>query len=132
MRRASGRSHARFHFVTDLANYFSLSKVDLVVQFLPGTSISIQSESKSLTTLHFLDFLVLLGDRPNKVWKLYGVGKSSCAPYRVAFNTFLSVTFHVVAPSCDVFGIFLCGFDICACADQLREQFLFLPSRYCY
>ena len=58
---------------------FSLSKVDLVVQFLPSTRIPVQSVSKSLTTLHFL---VLLGDRPNKVWKLYGVGKSSCAPFR--------------------------------------------------
>ena len=39
----------------------------------------------------------------------------------IAFNnTLLNVTFHVEAPSCDVFG-----FDICACGDQLREQQLF-------
>ena len=45
--------------------------------------------------------------------------------FEIAFNTLLSVTFHVAAPSCDVIGILLFSFDICICADQLREQFLF-------
>ena len=44
--------------------------------------------------------------------------------FATAFNTLLSVTYHVAAPSSDAFGIFLFGFDICTCADQLREQFL--------
>ena len=43
--------------------------------------------------------------------------------FALAFNTFSSVTFHVAAPSCDVFGNFL--FTSCKCADQLRKQFLF-------
>ena len=41
-----------------------------------------------------------------------------------AFNTLLSVAFHVVPPSCGVFGVLLLGFDLYACDDQLRKQFL--------
>ena len=47
-----------------------------------------------------------------------------------AFNTVLSWTLHVAASSCDVFGKFHIGFDICACDDQLREQFLLLHCNY--
>ena len=43
----------------------------------------------------------------------------------MALKTLLSVTFHVVAPNCNVFGMFHFGFDINAGADQLREDFLF-------
>ena len=49
-------------------------------------------------TFHLL--LVLLGDRPNKVWTSYEVGQPSCAQ----INTLLSGAFHVVTPDCDVFG----------------------------
>ena len=45
--------------------------------------------------------------------------------FATVFNTRLGVTFHVVAPSCDVFGMFRLSFDICICADQLRQNFLF-------
>ena len=45
--------------------------------------------------------------------------------FAMAFNTLLTVTLHVIAPNCGVFGIFLHGFDILICANQLREQFQF-------
>ena len=48
--------------------------------------------------------------------------------FPISFSTFWGVTFHVVAPCCHVFGIFLLSFDICTLADQLREQFLFSKS----
>ena len=48
------------------------------------------------------------------------------------FNTLLSGTFHVVAPSCDVFEILPLSFDISICADQLQEQFLSFPPQCCY
>ena len=44
--------------------------------------------------------------------------------FATAFNTLLSVIFHVVAPSCDVFWNCLVSINICACADQPRKQFL--------
>ena len=48
-----------------------------------------------------------------------------------AFDTLLSVTFHVVYPSCDALRFILLGFDICSCADQLREQLSVFPSQIC-
>ena len=48
-----------------------------------------------------------------------------------AFNTLLSMTFHVVAPSCGVFGSIIIGVDICIGADQLQEQILLFLSRFC-
>ena len=62
-----------------------LSEGDLVFQFLPNTSISIPSESKSLTNLaQFPDLVVWPCDRPKKVWTLHEVGQLSCAPTRTS------------------------------------------------
>ena len=57
---------------------------DLVFQFLPSSRISIQSWSKSLTTLPQLPhLLVSLGDRPqDKVWKLLKLVNRFVRPIR--------------------------------------------------
>ena len=54
-----------------------------------------------------------------------------CTDSQKLSTHFLNVAFHVVAPSCDVFGIFLFYLDICIWSDQLREQFLLFHHNFC-
>ena len=76
--------------------------------FLPNTNISTQCEIKSLTTLpQFPDLLVFFGDRPSKVWKPCEVGQPSCAPIRKSVAHTFGHDLHIVAPNCDVFGLFI-------------------------
>ena len=89
----------------------SMSEVNVAFQCLPSTSIFKPSESEILTILpQFPDFSKN-GYRPNKMWKPSGVVNRLVRQFATAFNTLLTVTFHVIAPSWDVFGICLFGFD---------------------
>ena len=116
MRRAGRRSHARFHFVTDLAKWLTVhgrSGLPILAKCKHFNTLWEPISNNSPTISRSLWFYLVIVQARR--------GQSSCAPLRNSVqHTFLTVTFHVLAPSYDVFRIFLFGFDICACADQLR------------
>ena len=97
-----------------------LSKVDLVFQFSPDTSISNNLRPNLCRfSCSFQIFCFYLVIAQKKCGNFVELVNRLVRQFAKAFNTFFSVTFHAVAPCCDVFGIFLIIF-----ADQLREQFL--------
>ena len=101
-----------------------LSKVTQVFQFLPHTSMSTQSEGKSLTNLKQFPDLLFFTCRsvPSKVWRPCEVGQPLCAPIRNSVQH----TFERDLPCHSSKLWFLLSFDNCICANQIREQFLLL------
>ena len=127
MSRASRRSHARFHFVTDLAKKLTvLSKTclqTLATCLHVNTLSSLTSLPQSPCLLVFFLVIVFL----TRCGSLVKLVNSLLHQFATAFNTLFSVIFHVVAPCCDVFGMFLLAEYIQDNADQ--AAMLGLPNR---
>ena len=79
LRRPGRRSHARFHFVIDLAQL-----IDCPKEISSSNSCQVQAFQYHLraSSWHFTDLVVLPGDRRKKVCTLHEVGELSSAPIR--------------------------------------------------
>ena len=91
----------------------SMSEVNVAFQCLPSASVfySIwERDSDKSPTISKKKFqkMVIVQTRCGNLLELVNRLVRQVA---TTFNTLLTVTFHVIAPSCDVFGICLFGFD---------------------
>ena len=66
------------------------------------------------------------------VWDPYEVGQSSCVHIRNTVQHTIERDHPRRSSMLSSLGSASSVFDICTCADQLREQFLFYPDRFCY
>ena len=123
MRRANRRSHAQYQFVIDLAKFLS-------VQSRSGLAILFKYKHCSTVWVQVSDnsHLVIVQARSGNFVKFVN---RLVRQFATALKTLLSVTFHVVAPNCNVFVVSLIGVTCMLVLISFENDFC-LPSLFCY